>query len=66
MVTREELDRMAEPIDWEMEALRQDRERGKLATKIRSIAAIIRLHKDCPSHIGCDGLLEIQAVIDGE
>ena len=37
----------------------------RLRGKMSKIQAILVEHRDCPSHIGCDGLLEIQAVIDG-
>jgi hypothetical protein len=52
--------------DWQHETLRQDRERGRLVAKLNKIQGILVEHWDCPSHIGCDGLLEIQAVIDGD
>ena len=55
-----------EPIDWEMECLRQDRDRGRLVVKLFKIEGILVEHWDCPSHIGCDALLEIRAVIDGD
>jgi hypothetical protein len=46
--------------------LEQQGKVNALEAKIQAIRVIIEAHRDCPSHIGCDGLLEIQAVIDGD
>jgi hypothetical protein len=63
MATVDELELGREPIDWEMECLRQDRDRGRLVTKIAKIQAVLAEHDGCPTG-GCGALDEIQDVIN--
>lgn len=48
--------------DWQHEALRQDRERGKLVVKLAKIQKVLQEHQHCETL--CDVILDIQDVIN--
>lgn len=47
MATVDELELGREPIDWEMECLRQDRDRGRLVEKLNRIRIMVEAHGAC-------------------